>query len=177
MNNNISTTVCDEITIQSTSLNGERLYTYFVVMYLDISPMVKQSTDLQFRKGVINICIVKQTKPFTEKRFEKYMKKYYPQYRSEYRYCYDVTTVSIMINNPNASISATKYSSIAEMYKLIITRLRSVLNHYNTTSERLHPIDSKRSFKTYDMTNFLSTIYETNGIVEGLLREYGIQHR
>jgi hypothetical protein len=140
------------LSARTTEFEHKPVYTYFVLIYTSTAPSsVKTSLELPFRRGIINVVIVKQFKPFTERRFKRYMHKYYPENKSMYQYCYDV--------------SNELSSKIIELYRLIMIKLRAVLIHYQTTSERIHPIDSKHSFKTYDEINYLSTLNEVNTIV------------
>ena len=153
--------------------NNESLYTYFVLMYQSTAPgYVKQTIDLPFRRGIITIEIIKQIKPFTEKRFKRYMRKYYPNRESMYDYCYDVSRMRLM--KANTLAPTNNVSPVAEIYRLINIKLRNILNHYCVNCEVVHPIDSKRSFKTYDGVNYLSTLTEVNAITRQVLDENSV---
>ena len=165
----------ENLSVNSIFLGNKYLYTYFVITFRDISPSKSKhksysDTPLYNRRGVINIIIVKRTKQFTAPSFGRYMKKYYPETPSLFQYCYDVTNASII--DSRSSVSSSSYAPIAELYKLVNINCRSHLNHYRDTSERIHPIDSKNSFKTYDCTNYLSTIHEVSGFVEQIVERY-----
>jgi hypothetical protein len=162
-----NTTTDNTITIASTELDGKPLFTYIVLTFTSTTTHEKTSIDLPFRRGIINVNIVKRMKRFDKKSFKRYMSTYYPTQLTNFDYCYNITDVRIY--NPNIIVPAALFSPIVEIMKAVETRLCSVLIHYKTNRERINYIDSKHTFKTYNDVNYLSTINEVRVVVVDVL--------